>query len=413
MFKMSYKVKKLNKKESVFFSCYFLYLLISILYTSMFSVYILSIYKYLLWGTVSVLIINEIARGKYSIKALIIAVLIAALALFVSWSVDGSVFILCLLAFIWTSRNIDFDKIAGYTIAFSSIIMLFVIFSSLVGIIENYHMIVDDRLRYFLGFRYELYLPTYMFNLSALYVYIHRKKIGAISLFIILILNTVVYLVTNSRLSYIMVLLLLLTTFLLKVFPVFVANRKFPFRVMVVSYVIWFIISIYLTISYNRSVSWMNELDLFLSHRIVLGQRGLLLYGVHLFGQTIEWVGMGLDSSTHIINGTYNYVDCLYIKMLIQYGIIFSIFYIALHTFTAYQCYKRKQYFLLIILSFLSASVFIEDLSLLLHYNTFWFAVGMVLRNSVRERGKYLKERPIPDYIDINRLNSSQKRKLK
>lgn len=406
---MSYKLQKISKKEAPFFICYTIYLVISLLYTSMFSVYILSIYKYILWGVVVLLFANEMTQGKYSLKAMIIAVIIAGIALIISWSVDGSVFILCLLTFVWCSRDVSFDRIAKFTIIVVSILIGIIVFSGLIGIIENYQLTLEGRTRYFLGFRYALYLPTYLFNLSSLYIYVHKKRLKIVSLVVIFFINSIVFTLTNSRLSYIMTILLLLVAVVIKCFPFFLANRKLFFRLLTGSFIFWFVLSLFMTITYSSANPTMREINEFLGRRLSLGQRGILFYGIHLFGQSIEWVGNGLSSSVERYIGMYNYVDCLYIKMLIQYGVVFTILYLTLHTFTAFRCYKERKYCLLIMLSFISMRVVIEDLSLLLHYNTFWFAIGMILRNTVKVNARDA-ECMVPDFIEGKKLRKRKNR---
>jgi hypothetical protein len=105
----------------------------------------------------------------------------------------------------------------------------------------------------------------------------------------------------------------------------------------------------------------------------------LVEHGVSWFGERIEWLGNGLDAFGNSTTGVYTYVDCLYIKILQRYGIIFTVVLAALMCWSMYKLYKRREYHILLISATVAVHCVLDDLSFALHYNTFWIAMGLVL----------------------------------
>ena len=119
-----------------------------------------------------------------------------------------------------------------------------------------------------------------------------------------------------------------------------------------------------------------------------------MTYGVSLFGnRNITWVGSGLDPMGNRASGTYLYVDNLYLQIMQKYGIIFFVVYILLFTLVLFKCLKRKEYHLFMLLVALAARGFLDDLSLQLYYNTFWFPIGRMLLATVYDGRTYFIRR--------------------
>ena len=62
--------------------------------------------------------------------------------------------------------------------------------------------------------------------------------------------------------------------------------------------------------------------DYFLSNRIYYAWVGLRKYGIHLLGNPIEWVGYGARPDMSAVEKTYNFVDCSYPFILLNFGIL-------------------------------------------------------------------------------------------
>ena len=70
--------------------------------------------------------------------------------------------------YIYCGRRIHFAKIAGFTLNLSIATVLVVVLSGYLGIIDNVVTAKNGRIREYLGFRYALYLPGILLNMTAL-----------------------------------------------------------------------------------------------------------------------------------------------------------------------------------------------------------------------------------------------------
>lgn len=80
------------------------------------------------------------------------------------------------------------------------------------------------------------------------------------------------------------------------------------------------IFAILLHAFYNPQNTIYFQLNKLLSGRLALGQNAMSEYGISLFGKDIEWIGFNMEET---LRGTYNYVDCSYVKILLDHGILF------------------------------------------------------------------------------------------
>ncbi len=186
---------------------------------------------------------------------------------------------------------------------------------------------------------------------------------------------------TNSRLSFYLSVWMVFVFGVLKVRPNLLRSKRVLCWGMVFAFVFSFVISVYFTVTYNPDVEWKYQLNTVLGGRLRLGQSSLLQSGISLFGQKVEMVGNGLDAFGNKNINPYNYVDSFYIQILQRYGIIFSIVWITILTFTLYYSYKINDYYMMTCLVFIAGHCVIDDLSLSLYYNTFWFAGSIVMKN--------------------------------
>lgn len=384
---MKITLPKIANRDILFFVSYGTYLVFSIISTSFYAVNFSSSYNYIYLACLLVLPLNEmINNASYTKKTMTEMAIIFMVAILLYFSSSRVIPIVCVLLFVCFGRNISFNIIARFTVLVSSPLILFIIASSLIGIIPNYLTISGSgRIRYYLGFLYALYLPAYAFNISALITYYQGRKIKWRTLFLLVLVNYAVYAGTNSRLSFYLALLVLFVSAFIKIKPRVSVTKKVVTKALILSYIICCISSLYLTISYDGAVKWKSNLNAFLGRRLSLGQGTLLQYGFGFFGQKITLIGSGLNAFGERVVGNYNFVDNLYLQALINYGVVFLLLYLILHTVALYRCYQKKDDFMFIMLAIIALHGTVDDLVLRLHYNTFWFVIGALVL------GKYCK----------------------
>lgn len=374
--------------EMLFFFAYGLYIFIGIMNISFFQIYTNNITKYINILCMLILLYNELLNKKICIKEIFLLLFVSLLAFPVTIHNNGTLFIMIL--FIYCARSIDFRKIAKFSLLESILLLFLVIFSSKIGIITNYISTEGGRIREYLGFRYALFSPMILFNITALELYLHKDKFSPFRYIILFILNYYVYIKTDSRLSFYLSILLILFIAILTRFPNFFKKRNVLCKIMVFSFILCSIFSLVTTINYDYSNPYMSKLNEILGRRLYLGHISLDMYPINLLGHDTKYIGNGLDMYGNKTSGTYFYVDCLYLNLLEKYGLIFTVILLLLLTYSLSNTLKEKDYFLLVILTFFALHGIIDDLEIYIYYNTFWFIIS-------KNFSKYLKSN---DYIE-------------
>lgn len=385
---MTIRMEKIMANERIFFFSYSIFLLFGIFSQSFYLRYFVETYKYIYAFCCIVLFLKEIQvlrLSKKGIIGLLICVLLFSLTYIGSSGANQNT-VPAMFIFIYSSRNIKFEKIAKYTLVFSSLSLGFIILSAYAGLIDNYTITTTaggiQRTREYIGFRYALFPSTILFNISCLFVYTKKKNIKIWQVIILLFINYWMYLRTNSRFTfYISVFILVLSVWLKYSSPI-IEKRKAVLWIGSLCFIISFLVSFGLTSIYTPSVRWMYELNRFLGNRLRLGQMSLLLNGIPIVGRNISWIGAGLDAYGNSSTLTYSYVDSFYVQTLQHYGIIFIVVFLLLMTLIMFKIRKQDIY-LYIILVAIAIHYIIDDLQLYLHYNTFWFLIGNILIGSV------------------------------
>ena len=82
------------------------------------------------------------------------------------------------------------------------------------------------------------------------------------------------------------------------------------------------LIPIFLTYFYNPNSEIFRRLNWALTGRLSLGKQAISNFGVHLFGQQINWE---LQQRSTSVFDDYMYVDSSFVNILLHYGIILLI----------------------------------------------------------------------------------------
>lgn len=281
--------------------------------------------------------------------------------------------------YIYCARRIPFPKIARFALKCCIITVSLIVLSSYLGLIDNVVMFKSGRIREFLGFRYALYLPGLLLNLTLLWIYLRKDKIDLLGAAFWGLLNWGVYYLTDSRSSFVIAEAMLVVALLMKWLPKAVEKLRPLWAALIPIFGVCGVVSVFMAVFYDGTVTWMRRVNSALSGRLNLGQRSLEKYGVSMFGEDIEWVGNGLDSAGNSVEATYDYVDCLYLKILQRYGVVFWVLLMVLLIWAMYCLWKRREYYILFFSATVAVHCVLDDLSFALHFNTFWIAMGLAI----------------------------------
>lgn len=369
--------------EKLFFGAYFIYLFLGILSTSFYLEYLEgTVSRILISMCILILVAKESICSKVTTKMLVGLVVGVVFVLFIIFSANGLGYNspIYMMIFIFAGRNIDFKKKAKFTIVWSSILLLFIILSSVVGVIPNYTISAQKGNMSYLGFRYSLYPATLLSNCIMLYLYIKSKKIKYFEIIGLIIVNYVMYALTISRLIYYFTTLILLYTLVKKLTNDIV---KVPHKIclgLVFSYIVSFAFSFFTTLTYNNQSILSQVVNYLTEGRLKLQYQIITHYGLGLLGKKIIWRGSALDASGKRGNGIYFYVDSMYLNITLMYGMIITLGFIIAITYSMYIAYKKNDDMLIILLSILAVHGIVDDLVQYLYYNTFLFILTSIYK---------------------------------
>lgn len=370
-----------EKQKSLFYLSLGIYLIISVLNTSLYTLYFGDVYKIILIFCFALLAFREILH-KFTIKRLKLWILSGCIILVSFIGHSGANTILTIIVFSMSASDLEFDSIASFSYRLLFICILFVVISSQIGIIDDYVYYMSGQPRHYLGFLYALQPAGLMFELVALNLYLHRNRKKNRQLILLIILGVIIWRMTKSRLTFFLEIILIVFDFIYKKRRK-IRNNKAIIFLEKASFPLCAGISFYFAFTYQNS-SWKRVLNQFFANRMGLAKASIDKYGIHLLGQKISWYGMGLNQHgertlDNVWNG-YDWVDNSYIQMFQLYGAIIAILFILAVTLSVIRMLKNRRFYLATIISIYSIYGLIDTACLSLMYNIFWLAIfGAIL----------------------------------
>ena len=369
---MKIALDKSSIKNMLFYFAYSMYLVYNLLDTSFYSKNIQMFGDLLIISVLTLLIFKEAIGFKIDSRDMILFMVLAVISgLFYNY-IGYNYAILPF--FIYSARNVNVTTILKISYRISLTLLIFIIVSSYLGWITNYITYEGGREREYVGFRYSLFGSAILCNIIFLKIYLEKDNIKWRTLVLLTIGNYALYEFTDSRLTFGLGMVLLFLTMLIKIFPKF--KRILMSKITIASYVFSGILSLYFTIGYNHLSEWHSNINEFLGGRLSLGYSTLKYYGYGFFGKTISLVGNGLDVDGYTTTATYDYVDNLYVQLLLKLGLLFLIIFILGMTLVMIRVYRLNDVYLYIIFSLLALHGIVDDLMILPHYNSFWFVIA-------------------------------------
>lgn len=374
------KIGEADAYETIFMVSYGIWLIAMLLLSTFFAVQfgsrVFSVARYagLLGAALSIFM-----RKDYKATEVFIFFL-AAVLIYISTRTNAPMLI-DLIIFVYCGRLIDFKKVAKESLWISSLVLLIVVLSAETGLIKNYVSVVSEvgvvRRREYLGFLYALQPAQIMFNVTLLFIFLRGERFSVPCAVSLLVANIFIYLKADARLSTlisigaIFVALLLCRSFGQK------SLGRFLLVLAPLAFVVCFVFSWATTVNYSAHNPLLYELNHILGNRLSLGQNALDMYGTTLFGQSIDFVGNGLGLDGRINRtGSYNYVDCLYVRLPLLYGWVFTAFFIIGMTIASVWAAWKHDYRIALILTAIALHCVVDDLVIRLQFCTFLFLIA-------------------------------------
>ena len=230
-----------------------------------------------------------------------------------------------------------------------------------------------------------------------MYFSLYKEKYTIKEFFIINIINILFYAITDSRMDFIILLMI----------SVIVLIYHYKERIIVFFIRPWTIISLAVScfafsfmtaLFYNGNSNIWSKLNGLLSGRLKLAQNAIKYYGIPLLGRKISWLGSGSNGIIKTVNyADYNFVDCSYIQNVLDYGIIFfSLLFVCL-LMAMIIYFHRKDYAVIISVIIIFIIAIIEPRLLIIQMNPYLLLIGSVITMSNIEIKQMFKKKEKSD----------------
>ena len=278
--------------------------------------------------------------------------------------------------------NIDFRKIVKIYLIVGGIYCTVTVFASFMGIIPNLKDvdtrdpeeaigIVEYGNRMSLGYGWSTNMANHVFFILLAYFYWVHRWLKKKEMLLFLIITIGVFNYTNSRLSTLCVLMMLVVTMLYK--------NKIGKKLLINKYAGIFLIfciplfayiSYYVTDAFNeRDLKWMM-IDVLLSGRLSLGKEAFETAGIPLWGQFYEMFGSVRD-----YGAAYNYLDNSYVQLLVINGLIYTGLLVIAYMYIMKEAYRRRDFLLMYSIFFAGVSGLIAQHFIEMYMNPFLIAL--------------------------------------
>lgn len=348
--------KRCSRSEFLFFVAYILWLVFAVMKLTYLKELIpyKTINDYVEKAVILLLLAKFIDDDKYGMKG-ILGIFVVGILYYVSLQAKAPG-IMIPVYFIFSARNIDYKHIFKVTFAIQLGMMAVSVLFSLNGVILNEVWDEDTRARYSLGYTFCTYGSHISFFLTLIYMSL-RKRINFLETMVLIAWNFVWFEVTNTRIDLLLCVPAIVGCYVLSKLKIEVKDNCFYRTVLMAAGPVMAGVAIAGQWFYQIGSEKWWRIDNILNGRLSLGRQAINTYGISVFGQYIKWVGRG-GIKKHP-DWIYNYVDCSYLKCLINYGFIFFILLMLGIVLVGNYCVKEK------------------NVGLAVAY-IFWLAYGMV-----------------------------------
>ena len=294
---------------------------------------------------------------------------------------DSSILV-CAYLLVFGSRNIDLKR------SYRLIVFLMAVTITVIFILADKNVILnsvyydDGKFRHVFGFHYPLILPCFLLNITTILAVLKSEKISFTEIGVLFFLNAAFYRWCKADLSGAVTLTVLVFMTLVKLYPKILTMDFLLFklldRIAVVIFPLCMAFSLGMALSYNENITWMKALDDATKGRIRFPKAAIERYGMKLLGQNISFTGMSVDGVYN--TAEYNYVDNVYISLLLRYGVLFTVVGLMLLTVTMYYLYQKKMRMWLWMLSLWALHGLLEDKMHMVYYNSLLLMIGQAVQ---------------------------------
>lgn len=318
--------------------------------------------RYLAYLLALIKVLRDGFYTKQFFPIFIVFACVACTVLFSEEKTFGFYFLLILAA-----KDMNMYKIIKLGCCIQGAYIALCVLLSQIGIITDVIFDPNVRARHGLGFTWTTTPPILFFFFIMSYIYLRREKMHTVEYLILELLNCWFFVMTDARMSFYLSSVALLFFAVMRYYWKNHDGSRFLNWLLIFSPIIMCGIALILHAGYNSANETWNALNSLLSGRLELGSKGIQEYGITLFGQPIQWIGFGFGAAA----GTYNYVDCSYMQILLQNGVVILGVVLLIYIYIMYMAVRVKDFFLQTIILVILVFSITEPRLMNLGYNIF------------------------------------------
>lgn len=254
--------------------------------------------------------------------------------------------------------NVDYRKILKVYLGLGISYTVFVVIGCLLGYIENLTFTLwNGNVRNSFGFNYPTDFTAHLFFFIVAWCILRYEKITWIEIGVFAAVMLWSYFGCYARNNTICIGLVILLCVLEKILP---TEKKYALRenkvlkaVCIIIPILIIVGMIFLSLIYNEENPILYKLDLIFNYRLSMGKHGFVEYGLSPWGKLIEMQGLGRieggGMSIWNFGLSYFMLDCSYVNILLQFGVmLFGILIVLQIVWSIRNCRVNRLFFIAI-----------------------------------------------------------------
>ncbi|MEY8441575.1 hypothetical protein AALA17_02800 [Lactobacillaceae bacterium 24-114] len=372
--------QKIINEQVLYEISFSIFLFASILqYSTFMSFFSHNLFHYFMYIGLGILYFKIFFIDKPSAKEFFLKVAVLGLLVLI-WRKSSDFTLFTMGTYILGAKYVDFRRIIKLYFVLGTTILIFVMISSLTGLIKNlvYYRDVSGTIRQSFGIIYPTDFAAHVLYLVLAYSYLRFSKLNFVDYIAYVIIASLLIIYCDARLSALTIILAIPILWIGQQ-----ASRGNDFN-RKVAYFYWWVpvFGAYATLCsyffYNPHNTLFLKLNAALSGRLAIGSTAINKYGFTWFGTHIVEHGWGGEKGyamSHNNPMNYFYVDSSFLRIGIMYGVVALIAILVIMSIISWRSIQDHTYALASILVLVTVSAIVEQRLIDLSFDPFLIAI--------------------------------------
>lgn len=296
------------------------------------------------YAVIFMVFIKMILSHKISLRNFVLYALIVAVAIIIYSTTTFNTPIMIAIMLVGAEKT-DYKRLVKLHLTICGIIVLAATVSSMLGFLQDriFYSYFTSEIRHSMGMTYVTIWSSMVTCILLDYDILKYDSLKAYDIIINIVVMVFNYYWSRTRIELLTGILLIA----LLVLPDRIKESHLLKCIFVSSYPIGLAFSVITTFGYKINPSRYAALNYFSDNRITQAAKALSLYGIKPFGTYFATQGGGSVKFNQSIG--YFFIDCFYMNVLLQYGIIFLLILSTIAIYLSIKEYKKNNYLMLLL----------------------------------------------------------------